>query len=133
MSKALHQGCDCTMQGDETTSLVGSCFRPTGPGRKCGDPPTIRLEHGDRTRTLWRVGAADAGLYEGQNVGLVQQGNDLKVTWLDTPTGKTDELQRKARRAAQASRRHAGCAGPGRVGRAGRSEGFVPSRPRRLP
>ena len=61
------------------------------------DPPTIRLERGDRTKTLWRVGAAGAGQYEGQNVSLVQQGSELKVSWLDTDTGKTDELQCKAR------------------------------------
>lgn len=61
------------------------------------DPPTIRLERGDRTATLWRVGAAADGKYEGQNVGVVQQGADLKVSWLDTNTGKTDELQCKAR------------------------------------
>jgi uncharacterized protein len=61
------------------------------------DPPTIRLERGDRTKTLWRVGDASIGQYEGQNVGLVQQGSDLKVSWLNTDTGKTDELQCKAR------------------------------------
>jgi uncharacterized protein len=61
------------------------------------DPATIRLERGDRTRTLWRVGAAGAGQYEGQNVSLVQQGSDLKVIWLDTNTGKSDELQCRAR------------------------------------
>jgi uncharacterized protein len=61
------------------------------------DPATIRLERGDRTKTLWRVGAASAGKYEGQNVGLVQQGSALKIDWLDTNTGKTEELQCKVR------------------------------------
>lgn len=61
------------------------------------DPATIRLERGDRTKTLWRVGAASDGKYEGQNVSLVHQGNELKLNWLDTDTGKTDELQCKAR------------------------------------
>ena len=61
------------------------------------DPATIRLERGDRTKTLWRVGVAATGPYAGQNVTLVQQGNELKVSWLDTNTGKTDELQCKAR------------------------------------
>jgi uncharacterized protein len=61
------------------------------------DPATIRLERGDRTKTLWRVGNASAGKYEGQNVSLVQQGGALAVSWLDTNTGKTDELQCKAR------------------------------------
>jgi uncharacterized protein len=61
------------------------------------DPATIRLERGDRTKTLWRVGTASDGKYEGQNVGLVHQGSEVKVSWLDTNTGKTDELQCKAR------------------------------------
>jgi len=60
------------------------------------DPATIRLERGDRTKTLWRVGVAATGPYGGQNVTLVQQGNELNVSWLDTNTGKTDELQCKA-------------------------------------
>jgi uncharacterized protein len=61
------------------------------------DPPTIRLERGDRTKTLWRVGDASAGRYEGQNVSLAQQGSELKLGWLDVNTGKTDELQCKVR------------------------------------
>jgi uncharacterized protein len=61
------------------------------------DPATIWLERGDRTKTVWRVGATSDGKYEGQNVGLVHQGSALKVSWLDTDTGKTDELQCKTR------------------------------------
>jgi hypothetical protein len=61
------------------------------------DPATIRLERGDRTVTMWLVGAASAGLYEGQNVSLVRKANEVKVSWLDTNTGKTDELVCKAR------------------------------------
>lgn len=61
------------------------------------DPATIRLERGDRTVTLWRIGAASDGKYEGQNVSLVHQGNELKVSWLDTNSGKTEELQCSAR------------------------------------
>jgi uncharacterized protein len=61
------------------------------------DPATIRLERGDRTATLWRVGGADGGSYEGQNVSVVHNGDALKVSWLDTNSGKTDELQCKVR------------------------------------
>lgn len=61
------------------------------------DPATIRLERGDRTVTMWLVGAAGTGKYEGQNVDLVHQGNALQVNWLDTNTGKTDQLQCQAR------------------------------------
>ena len=61
------------------------------------DPATIRLERGDRTVTMWLVGSASDGKYEGQNVSLVHRGNELKVSWLDTYTGKTDELQCNAK------------------------------------
>jgi len=61
------------------------------------DPATIRLERGDRTVTMWLVGSASDGKYEGQNVSLVHRGNELKVSWLDTNMGKTDELQCKAK------------------------------------
>lgn len=61
------------------------------------DPATIRLERGDRTVTMWLVGAASDGNYEGPNVSLVHKGNEVKVNWLNTDSGKTDELQCKAR------------------------------------
>lgn len=61
------------------------------------DPATIRLERGDRTATLWQVGAAAEGKFEGQNVGLVRQGGGVKVSWLDVNSGKTDELDCKPR------------------------------------
>lgn len=61
------------------------------------DPATIRLERGDRSVTLWQVSGAAAGLYEGQNVSLVHQGRTVKVSWLDTATGRTDTLQCSAR------------------------------------
>jgi uncharacterized protein len=61
------------------------------------DPATIRLERGDRTVTMWLVGTASAGSYEGQNVSLAHKGNEVKVNWLNTDTGKTDELRCKAR------------------------------------
>lgn len=57
------------------------------------EPPTIRLERGDRTVTLWRIPAGDK--YEGQNVSLVPQGDAMKVAWLDVSTGKTDDLDCK--------------------------------------
>jgi uncharacterized protein len=76
-------------QNNPANEVVASFFET--------DPPTIRLERGDRTKTLWRVGAASAGKYEGQNVSLVHAGSELQVSWLDTNTGKTEELQCKAR------------------------------------
>jgi uncharacterized protein len=61
------------------------------------DPPTIRLERGDRTVTMWQVGPASDGKYEGQNVSLVHRGSEVKVNWLDVQTGETDALQCKGR------------------------------------
>ena len=61
------------------------------------DPATIRLERGDRTVTLWRLGRPEEGRYEGQNVDVVHQGSGLKVRWLDTRSGKSDALDCQAR------------------------------------
>ena len=62
------------------------------------DPPTIRLERGDRTKTLWRVGAAPArASTRGRTSAWCSRAATLTVSWLDTDTGKTDELQCQAR------------------------------------
>ncbi len=61
------------------------------------DPATVRLERGDRTVTLWQVGAANEGYFEGQNVSLRKTANEINVSWLNTENGETDELQCKAR------------------------------------
>jgi uncharacterized protein len=61
------------------------------------DPATLRLERGDRTATLWQVKPGADGLFEGQNVNAVQQGRGLKVSWLNTDSGQTDELTCEAR------------------------------------
>lgn len=76
-------------QNNPANEVVASFF--------ASNPATIRLERGDRSKTLWQVGAADAGLYEGQNVSLVSQGPTLKLSLLDTNTGQTDTLDCKAR------------------------------------
>lgn len=76
-------------QNNPANEIVASFFET--------DPPTIRLERGDRAVTMWLVGPATAGKYEGQNVSLEHRGNALKVSWLDTRTGTTDELQCQAR------------------------------------
>jgi uncharacterized protein len=60
------------------------------------DPATIRLERGDRTVTMWQAGAAGEGKYEGQNVSLVHNDNEVQVNWLDTNTGQTEDLQCKS-------------------------------------
>ena len=78
-------------QNQAANEVVASYF--------ASDPPTIRLERGDRSKTLWQVGPPDEGrYYEGQNVSVVRQGNGaLKLHWLDTDTGKSDELDCRAR------------------------------------
>lgn len=52
-------------------------------------PKTMRLERGDRTATLWQVGAA--GAYEGQNVSLSVQAGGAVIRWLDVRSGKTED------------------------------------------
>ncbi len=74
-----------TCQNNPANVIVGDFFET--------DPPTIRLERGDSTKTLWRVGPASDGNYEGQNVSFVQKGNEVKVEWMNTNTGETDVLQ----------------------------------------
>lgn len=76
-------------QNNPANEVVASFF--------ASDPATIRLERGDRSVTLWQVGTVADGKFEGQNVGVVQQASGLKVSWLDTSTGKTDELDCKPR------------------------------------
>lgn len=61
------------------------------------DPATMRLERGDRTTTLWRVGGAAAGRYEGPNIDGVTQGDELVLNRLDTDTGQTERLRCRAR------------------------------------
>lgn len=76
-------------QGQPANEVVVNAFAT--------DPATLRVERGDRTKTLWQVGAPDAGTYEGQNVSLVFRGDALTLNWLDTGTGRMDELGCKAR------------------------------------
>lgn len=47
------------------------------------DPPTARLERGDKTVTAWLVPAGSGSKYEGQNVEFQTKGNEATVTWLD--------------------------------------------------
>jgi uncharacterized protein YecT (DUF1311 family) len=47
------------------------------------DPPTARLERGDKTVTAWLVPAASGSKYEGQNVEFWTKGKEATVTWLD--------------------------------------------------
>ena len=61
------------------------------------DPPTVRMERGDRTFTLWQVPAASGAKYEGQNVSLWNKGAEVSVWRLDTDTGATEEITCRAR------------------------------------
>jgi membrane-bound inhibitor of C-type lysozyme len=47
------------------------------------DPPTARLERGDKTVTAWLVPAGNGSKYEGQNVEFSTKGKEATVTWLD--------------------------------------------------
>jgi uncharacterized protein len=61
------------------------------------DPPTSRLERGDRTVTAYLVRTASGAKYEGQNVSFWNKGNDATVSWMNPATGVTEELQCKVR------------------------------------
>ena len=61
------------------------------------DPPTARLERGDRTITAYQVKAASGARYEGQNVSFWNKGNEATVSWMNPATGVTEDLQCKVR------------------------------------
>lgn len=46
------------------------------------DPPTARLERGDRTVTTWLVPAGSGSKYEGQNVEFWTKGKEARATWM---------------------------------------------------
>jgi uncharacterized protein len=48
------------------------------------DPPTARLERGDKTVTAWLVPTASGSKYEGQDVEFWTKGKVATVTWLGT-------------------------------------------------
>ncbi len=56
------------------------------------DPATIRLERGDRTVTLWQVSDSGEASFEGQNVSLRRTPQGVQVIWLDTLSGRTEDL-----------------------------------------
>jgi uncharacterized protein len=74
-------------QGNPANQVVASYYD--------SDPPTIRLERGDRTATIWRVGTSVPEKYEGQNVSLTRQSSQLMVNWLNPGTGQSEELKCK--------------------------------------
>lgn len=47
------------------------------------DPPTARLERGDRTVTAWLVPAGSGSKYEGPNVEFWTKGKEATFTWLE--------------------------------------------------
>ena len=47
------------------------------------DPPTARVERGDRAAAVWLVPAGSGSKYEGQNLELWTKGDEATVTWLD--------------------------------------------------
>jgi uncharacterized protein len=74
-----------TCNGNQAAGVVASYF--------ASDPPTIRLERGDRTATLWRVPPDADARYEGQNVSLVREGDAVAVEWMDSVSGNADSLK----------------------------------------
>jgi uncharacterized protein len=61
------------------------------------DPPTARVERGDRTVTVYLVPAASGAKYEGQNVEFWSKGQEASVSWMNPATGETEKLQCKVR------------------------------------
>jgi uncharacterized protein len=47
------------------------------------DPPTARIERGDRSATAWLVPTGSGSRYEGQNLEFWTRGDEATVNWLD--------------------------------------------------
>ncbi|HEX9189880.1 MAG TPA: MliC family protein [Vicinamibacteria bacterium] len=61
-------------EGNPANEVVATFFET--------DPPTARLERGDKTVTAWLVPAGSGSKYEGQNVEFWTKGKDAVVSWL---------------------------------------------------
>jgi uncharacterized protein len=60
-------------EGNPANEIVATFFET--------DPPTARIERGDRTVTAWLVPTGSGAKYEGQNVEFWNKGKDAMVTW----------------------------------------------------
>jgi uncharacterized protein len=76
-------------QNNPANAIVGDFFDT--------DPPTARLERGDRVVTVYQVRAASGAKYEGQNVEFWTKGQEASVSWMNPATGETEKLQCKVR------------------------------------
>ncbi len=70
--KAVFYGCE----NNPANEVVATFFDT--------DPPTARLERGDRSVIAWLVPAAGGDRYEGQNVTFWSKGDEVLVNWLGT-------------------------------------------------
>jgi uncharacterized protein len=62
-------------EGNPANEVVATFFET--------DPPTARVERGDRSVTAWLVPTGSGSKYEGQNLELWTKGDEARVTWLD--------------------------------------------------
>ena len=76
-------------ENNPANEIVGNFFET--------DPPSARVERGDKTWTVWQVESGSGAKYEGQNITFWSKGNEATASILNVETGKTDELRCKAR------------------------------------
>jgi uncharacterized protein len=57
------------------------------------EPPTLQLERGDGSTTLWRVGSPSDDRFEGPNVSVSRREGELQLSRLNIATGQTETLQ----------------------------------------
>jgi uncharacterized protein len=78
-----------TCQNNPANEIVATFFQT--------DPPTARVERGDRAVTAYQVRSASGAKYEGQNVEFWNKGQEATVSWMNPGTGVTEQLQCKVR------------------------------------
>jgi uncharacterized protein len=61
------------------------------------DPPSARVERGDKTWTVWQVESGSGAKYEGQNITFWSKGSEATASMLNVETGKTDDIKCTAR------------------------------------
>ena len=79
------------------------------------DPPSARLERGDKTVTVFLVKSGSGARYEGRNVRFWNKGQEASVWWLNVATGTPEDSSAPSAADRASSRCRARCRGAVRM------------------